>query len=126
MPGRIASASRADYAAAATVLTGDGHHGRVYELSGDHAWTLAEFAGEVSRQTDREITVTDLPADQYVKVMTDAGVPTPDAEGVADADLAIARGELAAVTGQLSRLIGRPTTSIADSIATALKNCKPR
>ncbi|NUU21403.1 MAG: NAD(P)H-binding protein [Streptomycetaceae bacterium] len=119
--GRIASASRADYAAAAAaVLTGEGDQ-NVYELSGDEAWTLADLAAEVSRQTGRPITYRDLPAAEYTKVMADAGVPLRDAESVADADLGIARGELAAVTGDLRRLIGRPTTPIADSIAAALK-----
>ncbi|WP_435811422.1 NAD(P)H-binding protein, partial [Streptomyces halstedii] len=43
--GRIASASRADFAAAASaVLTGEGHLGQAYELSGDTAWSLAEYA----------------------------------------------------------------------------------
>ncbi|MBO2445734.1 NAD(P)H-binding protein [Actinomadura barringtoniae] len=122
--GRIASASRADYAAAAAaVLTGEGEDGRsVYELSGDEAWTLADLAAEVSRQTGREIAYRDLTAARYSQIMADAGVPVRDAESVADADLGIARGELAAVTGDLRRLIGRPTTTIADSIAAALKN----
>lgn len=119
--GRIASASRADYAAAAAVvLTGEGHENKVYELSGDTAWTLADFAAEVSRQTGGDITHTDLPADEYTKMMTDAGVPQLAAEGVADADLAIARGELSLTTGHLSHLIARPTTPIATSITAAL------
>jgi NAD(P)H dehydrogenase (quinone) len=37
-----------------------------------------------------------------------------------DVDNAIGRGELSSTPGDLSRLIGRPTTPIADSIATAL------
>lgn len=120
--GRVASASRADYAAAAAVvLAGSGHEGRVYELSGDTAWSLAEFAAEVSRQTGRTIPYTSLAADAYIKLMVDAGVPEAAAEGVADADLAIARGELAATGGDLRGLIGRPSTPIADSIAAALR-----
>src|SRR5690606_34849762 len=43
--GRIASASRADYAEAAVVaLTTPGHEGKTYELAGDSAYTLAELA----------------------------------------------------------------------------------
>ena len=46
--GRISSAARADYAAAAAaVLTTDGHEGKTYELSGDDSYTLAEFAAEI-------------------------------------------------------------------------------
>lgn len=36
--GKIASATRADYAAAAAhVIAGEGHAGKVYELAGDNA-----------------------------------------------------------------------------------------
>ncbi|MEU7639691.1 MULTISPECIES: SDR family oxidoreductase [unclassified Streptomyces] len=125
--GRVASAARRDYAeAAAVVLTGGGpdpagHTDAVYELSGDTAWTMAEYAAEVSRQTGRAIPSRDLPAEQYVALMTGAGVPAAAAELVADADAGIARGELAATPGDLSRLIGRPTTPLAEAIAQALK-----
>ena len=50
--GKISSASRADFAAAAAaVLTGEGHVGKTYELGGDEAWTLSDLAAELSRQT---------------------------------------------------------------------------
>ncbi|WP_329395597.1 SDR family oxidoreductase [Streptomyces lydicus] len=120
--GRVASAARRDYAeAAAVVLTGSGHDNTVYELSGDTAWTMAEYAAEVSRQTGRQIPYNDLPHDAYVALMVEAGVPALGARMVADADAGIARGELAATPGDLSRLLGRPTTPIAESIAEALK-----
>ena len=49
--GRVSAATRADYAAAAAaVLAGDGHAGRVYELGGDQAFTLTEFTAEISAQ----------------------------------------------------------------------------
>ncbi|MGG7573093.1 SDR family oxidoreductase [Streptomyces sirii] len=120
--GRVASAARRDYAeAAAVVLTGTGHENSVYELSGDTAWSMAEYAAEVSRQTGRRIPYRDLPQERYVALMIEAGVPALGAQLVADADAGIARGELAATPGDLSRLIGRPTTPIAESIADALK-----
>ncbi|MFG2285654.1 SDR family oxidoreductase [Streptomyces sp. NPDC048595] len=120
--GRVASAARRDYAeAAAVVLTGTGHENSVYELSGDTAWSMAEYAAEVSRQTGRRIPYRDLPQERYVALMIEAGVPALGAQLVADADAGIARGELAATPGDLSRLIGRPTTPIAESIADALQ-----
>ncbi|MGW1376546.1 SDR family oxidoreductase [Streptomyces sp. NPDC002446] len=120
--GRVASAARRDYAeAAAVVLTGSGHENSVYELSGDTAWTMAEYAAEVSRQTGRRIPYRDLPQEEYVALMVEAGVPALGAQMVADADAGIARGELAATPGDLSRLIGRPTTPLADAIADALQ-----
>ncbi|MFE6738844.1 SDR family oxidoreductase [Streptomyces tubercidicus] len=120
--GRVATAARRDYAeAAAAVLTGSGQENTVYELSGDTAWTMAEYAAEVSRQTGRRIRYRDLPPEQYVALLVEAGVPALGAQLVADADAGIARGELSATPGELSRLIGRPTTPIAEAIAEALK-----
>ena len=68
--GRIASAARADFAeAAALVLTGDGHDGRTYELAGDEAYTLADLAAELSRQTGRDIPYRDLPQADYAALL---------------------------------------------------------
>jgi NAD(P)H dehydrogenase (quinone) len=119
--GRIASATRADYAAAAAaVLTGEGHLGRAYELSGDTAWSLAEYAAELSRQTGRTITYNEVPAETHLSILTGAGVPEPFARILVDVDAAIARGRLARTTGDLARLAGRPTTPLADTISAAL------
>lgn len=119
--GRIASAARADYAAAAAaVLTGEGHLGKVYELSGDTAWSLAEYADEVARQSGREVSYAAVGADAHLTVLTGAGVPEPFAAILVDVDAAISRGRLAGTSGDLSRLIGRPTTPVAVAIAGAL------
>ncbi|MFF0433017.1 NAD(P)H-binding protein [Streptomyces sp. NPDC004327] len=121
--GRIASAARADYAAAAAaVLTGplEEHLGRAYELSGDVSWSLAEYAAEVARQTGREIAYTEVPAAAHLEILVGAGVPQPFAEILVDVDAAIARGALAARGDDLSRLIGRPTTPLAETVAAAL------
>ncbi|MEW2397470.1 SDR family oxidoreductase [Streptomyces sp. NPDC046862] len=120
--GRIASAARADYAAAAVaVLTGEGHENKTYELSGDTAWGYAEYAAEIARQTGKEIVYNSVPADVYVGILTGAGLPEPFAQILAGVDASIEKGELAGTPGDLSRLTGRPTTPIADSIAVALK-----
>ncbi|ALC21553.1 SDR family oxidoreductase [Streptomyces pristinaespiralis] len=119
--GRIASATRADYAAAAAaVLTGEGHLGRAYELSGDTAWSLAEYAAELSRQTGRTITYNEVPAETHLSILTGAGVPEPFARILVDVDAAIGRGRLARTTGDLARLTGRPTTPLAETISAAL------
>ncbi|MFG2428865.1 SDR family oxidoreductase [Streptomyces sp. NPDC048590] len=119
--GRIASASRADYAdAAAAVLTGEGHLGATYELSGDTAWSLAEFADVVSEATGQEIAYRNVPAAVHQEILVGAGLPEPFAAILVDVDEAIARGLLAGTSGDLARLIGRPTTPLADSVAAAV------
>ncbi|EGG46685.1 SDR family oxidoreductase [Streptomyces griseoaurantiacus] len=120
--GRLSSAARADYAAAAVaVLTGEGHENKTYELGGDEAWSFAEYAAEISRQTGKEIRYTPVSTEQYAAILTGAGVPGPFAEMLANVDAAIAEGELEVTTGDLSHLAGRPTTPLADAIAVALK-----
>lgn len=120
--GRVASAARADYAAAAVaVLTGEGHENTAYELSGDTAWSFAEYAAEIARQTGKEITYRAVSEEEVKGILTGAGLPEPLAAILADVDTAIERGLLAATPGDLSRLTGRPTTPIADSLAVALK-----
>lgn len=119
--GRIAAATRADYAAAAVeVLTGAGHEGKTYELAGDVPFTMAELAAEVSRRAGKTIVYRDLPPGEYRAVLTGAGIPGPFADLLVDSDLGVARGELDDSTGELRRLIGRPTTPLADAVAAAL------
>jgi NAD(P)H dehydrogenase (quinone) len=120
--GRVASASRADYAAAAVaVLTGEGHEKATYELSGDSAWSFAEYAAELSRQTGQEIGYNAISTQEYADMLTGpAGLPAPLAEILAGVEASIEKGELADTSGELSRLTGRPTTPISESIAAAL------
>ncbi|WP_030898883.1 SDR family oxidoreductase [Streptomyces sp. NRRL F-5126] len=119
--GRISAATRADYAdAAAAVLATGGHAGKVYELGGDEAFTLAGFAAEVSSATGQRIRYTDLPAGQFARVLAESGVPGELARVLVDADVAMGRGELFTDSGDLRRLIGRPTTAPAEAISAAL------
>ena len=119
--GRIAAASRADYAAAAVeVLTGTGHENRVYELAGDTAFTLSELAAEVSRQAGQAILYKDLPPAQYQGALEQAGLPGAYAGLLADSHHWASRGELNDTSGDLRRLIGRPTTGLVDAVSTAV------
>lgn len=115
--GRIAAATRADYAdAAVAVLLGTGHEGKTYELAGDTAFTLADLAAEISRQTGRDIPFQNLPAADYAAALTGAGVPAPFAELLAGWDIDTSNGALFDDGRQLSTLIGHPTTSLADGV----------
>jgi NAD(P)H dehydrogenase (quinone) len=120
--GRLASAARADYAAAAAVvLSTEGHLNKAYELRGDTAWTYGEFAAEVSRQSGKPVAHKTLGAEENKALLLSVGLPEAFAEILADVDDAINRGALAIESDDLTRLIGRPTTPLADSIATALR-----
>jgi NAD(P)H dehydrogenase (quinone) len=115
--GRVASATRADYAAAAAaVLTGEEHAGAVYELSGDTAWSFAELAAAATEVLGRDVTYRRLTTDEHVAVLTGVGLDEPTARFVAGMDAAIAQGALDSTTGDLSRLAGRPTTPLVEAL----------
>jgi NAD(P)H dehydrogenase (quinone) len=118
--GRVSGATRLDYAhAAAAVLVAHGQAGQVYELGGDEAFTMADLAAEITAATGKDIAYNDLPAEDYVGLLTSVGVPAAFADILADSDLGIARGDLLVSSGDLSKLIGRPTTSLAEAVRSA-------
>jgi NAD(P)H dehydrogenase (quinone) len=120
--GRISSAARADYAeAAATVLTTDNQAGKLYELAGDSAYTLSEFAAEISRQAGRAIGYVNLPEAEYRKALLGAGLPEFLAELLANSDTGVSKGALFDDGRQLSKLIGRPTTPLAEVVAATIQ-----
>ncbi|WP_416970210.1 SDR family oxidoreductase [Streptomyces sp. 4F14] len=120
--GRLSAASRADYAeAAAVVLTSEYCTGTTYELAGDHPFTMAELAAEVTRQSGREVVYRNLPQTEYAGLLAKFGVPEVFAAMLAERDVAISRDEFLVESGDLSRLIGRPTTTVADAVSAALQ-----
>ncbi|WP_159808453.1 SDR family oxidoreductase [Cellulomonas citrea] len=119
--GRVASATRADYAAAAAaVLLGEGHEGKVYELTGDTAWSFPELAAVIGELIGREVVYRDLPGEEYVAALVAAGVPEGGAQFLAASDAGIKAGLLADATADLRTLIGRPTTPLADALRAAI------
>jgi NAD(P)H dehydrogenase (quinone) len=119
--GRISAAARADYAeAAAVVLASSGAVEQVYELAGDTAFTLAELAAEVSRQSGKTIPFHNLPQKDYAELLVNVGLPAPLADLIADSDAQAAQGALFDDSRTLGKLIGRPTISLADAVKAAL------
>jgi NAD(P)H dehydrogenase (quinone) len=119
--GRLSTATRADLAAGAAAALLKGKGGEVYELAGDEAWTMHEFAEEVSRQSGRQVEYVDQSEGDYAKVLEGAGLPPPVAAMLASTSALSGEGELYDDSKSLSRLSGRPTTPIRETIAAALK-----
>ncbi|MDA8519811.1 SDR family oxidoreductase [Acidovorax sp. NCPPB 4044] len=120
--GRIASAARADYAeAAAAVLTAPDQAGRVHELAGDTAYTLADLAAEIARVAGKPVPYRNLPEADYAQALQGAGLPPHFAALLAQSDAAAAQGALYDGSGQLGRLIGRPTTPWQAQAADAVR-----
>lgn len=119
--GRVNAATRRDLAeAAVAVLLGEHQAGKVYELGGDTAFTLAEFAEEITAVTGTPVVYKDLPAAEYIALLTSVGVPEGFAQILADSDQGLARGDLLVEGNDLSTLIGRLTTTAADAIRMAV------
>lgn len=120
--GRISGAPRADFAeAAVAALTGEGHDGRTYELAADAAWTLADLAAEVSRQTGKDIPYRNLSEADYAAALRGFGLAEGLAAAIAGWDADASRDTLFDDGRQLSALIGRPTTPLSATVAEALK-----
>ena len=115
--GKIASATRADYAeAAARVIAEEGHAGKVYELAGDEAWTLSELAAALSKQSGKNVVYQNLSEADFAAALKSVGLPAGLADMLADSDVGAAKGGLFDDSRTLSALIGRPTTPLAESI----------
>ncbi|ELY4607049.1 SDR family oxidoreductase [Cronobacter turicensis] len=120
--GKIASASRQDYAeAAANVLTLDNQAGRVYELAGDNAWTLRDLTALLTKETGKTVAYQNLSEADFAAALAGAGLPEGFAKLLADSDIGASKGGLFDDSRQLSALIGRPTTSLETSLRESLK-----
>jgi NAD(P)H dehydrogenase (quinone) len=123
--GKFSSAPRADFArAAVAVLTGQGHQGKIYELAGDDAYTLTDYAAEISRQTGKNIPYKNLPEAEYAAMLRKFGLPEMIADAIASWDTCAAKGDLFDNSRQLSKLLGKPTTPLAEAVAAALTTLK--
>lgn len=120
--GKVSAASRLDYAeaAAAVLVAPESQAGKVYELGGDHSFTLVELAAEISAAANQPVAYQDLPAGDYAGLLAGFGVPQAFADILADSDLGIARGDLHVSGSDLRDLIGRPTTPMPDAVRSAL------
>lgn len=115
--GRVASAPRSDYAeAAALVLLGSEYDGAVLELGGDEPWTFAELAATVAEVAGRPVEVNRVTAAEQVAALEAVGLDADTAGFVAALDGNIRDGWLAGTDHTLSRILGRPTVPLADSV----------
>ncbi|WP_024558114.1 SDR family oxidoreductase [Franconibacter pulveris 1160] len=120
--GKIASATRADYAeAAARVMTLDNQAGNVYELAGDEAWTLSDLTAQLSELSGKPVVYQNLSEADFKAALQGAGLPEPFAALLANSDVGASKGGLFDDSRQLSTLIGRLTTPLAESLRALLQ-----
>ncbi|GAA1655933.1 SDR family oxidoreductase [Actinoplanes couchii] len=115
--GRIAPAGRRDFAEAlATVITGDGHDNRTYDLSGDRDYTYVDLAAAMTEVLGTPITYQSVSGEQYSTVLTQAGLDEGTAGFLAALDGNLGAGIMARTGDGLSRLIGHPTMSLVEGL----------
>lgn len=119
--GKLSTATRADFAAGAAAALVKGKGGDVYEFAGDNAWSMQEFAAEVSRQAGKPVEYVNQSEADYAKTLESAGLPPPVAAMLSNTSVLSGQGELYDDSKDLSTLSGRPTTPISETIAAALK-----
>lgn len=119
--GRLSTAARADFAEAIAVTALDAAHaGQIYELAGDVSYTLADLATEIAAQSGKPVAFVNLPQAEYAKALEGFGLPAGFAAVLADSDARAGEGALFDDSRTLSRLIGRPTTPMADTLRATL------
>ena len=119
--GRVSSASRKDYAeAAAVVMVGEGYEGEVFELSGDVAWSFDDLATAIGAIVGKEVVYTRLSPEEHAAMLTSFGLDEGTVGFVVALDGNIRDGLLAVTTGDLGRIIGRPTTPLAEGLRESL------
>ena len=115
--GRVSSALRAEYAeAAAVVASTEGHEGAIYELSGDTAWSFDELAAVIATASGTPVAVQHLEPDEHVEALTGVGLDEATAGFVVALDGDIRAGLLDATSGDLARLLGRPTADLLHGV----------
>lgn len=113
--GKLAAASRADYAAAAVeVLLSEDQGGKIYELGGDERLTYSDLAAVIAQVSGKPVEYKNVSEAEYKSILEGAGLPDFVANMLASADAGIARGELDTDSGDLQKLIGRPSTPVAE------------
>jgi NAD(P)H dehydrogenase (quinone) len=118
--GRISGALRVDYAAAAgAALTEDVAGDIVYELGGTAPFTLAELADTITEVTGTKVLYHDLSPAEFVVALQRAGLDPGVAVFLADIGESIAHGDLETTSDDLTRLLGRPSTPLAEAIRAA-------
>ncbi|MFJ3435129.1 NmrA family transcriptional regulator [Streptomyces cyaneofuscatus] len=88
-------------------LTGDGHAGAVYELTGPRSLTFEEAAEELGRAAGRPVRYVPVSGAAYAEVLEGFGVSGPEAGFLAELFATLLDGHNSATTDDVKRVLGR-------------------
>lgn len=118
---RVAFVSRDDIAAAAAgMLTGEGHHGAIYNLTGPEALTGADRATIAADVTGQPIGFQVVSEDGLRTGMARAGLPPFVIDVVVGIQSSFVAGNFDIVTGDVEKLSGKPARPLSMTLTAAL------
>ncbi|WP_394840610.1 SDR family oxidoreductase [Pendulispora brunnea] len=94
-------------ACAAAALTGEGHAGKSFVLTGGESLRFDEIAQKISTKLGETVTYVDMPVEQFVAAAVARGVPSNMAEFYGKMMTILASGGSARTTGAVRELTGR-------------------
>jgi NAD(P)H dehydrogenase (quinone) len=116
--GKVAYLARADIATAtATVLAGEGHDNRHYELTGLESFDLSDVAERAANIWGRRVTAADMSAGDYRALLERRKLPTYAIDAQIGIRLASGAGEYARITNDADCLAGRPLLTMNGFLA---------
>jgi uncharacterized protein YbjT (DUF2867 family) len=95
-------------AVAARALTGSGHEGQAYALTGPEALSLGEMTHILGGVLGKPLRYVDVPEADFAGELRKLGLPEYVVEGLIGVFSAIRAGKLAHVTDSVQRVTGRP------------------
>ena len=117
---RVAVVSREDVAAAAAgILTSEGHAGAIYHATGPASLTGAERVALVAEASGRPFSFLVLPEPVLRQGLEQAGLPSPVVGAVLSIQEKFVQGGFDIVTGDVERLAGRRPRALRDLLAGA-------
>jgi uncharacterized protein YbjT (DUF2867 family) len=112
---RVSAVDVRDIAAAAVAaLTGPGHEGKTYELTGPRALTHAEMAEHLSEALGRPVAFVDIPPEAMRDALLGVGFPPWQADGLVEDYAHYRRGEAEAVASGVRDATGEAPRSFEE------------
>lgn len=116
--GRLAAVARTDVAEVAARVLQDvvdrpgAHAGATYDLTGPEALTFAEVAATISEVAGREVRFVDETVEEAYASRAAYDAPPWQVDAWVSTYTAVRAGELADVSGDVERLLGRPARTL--------------
>jgi NAD(P)H dehydrogenase (quinone) len=117
--GRLSAVARDDVAeVAATILgSGDAHDGSSYDVTGPEALTLTEIAGQIQDVAGVPVSFHNETEEEAYASRARFNAPAFEVEGWVTSYQSIGVGEMALVSDDVEKVIGRPASSFREFLA---------